>query len=155
MGLRPTAGLSDPWLIMVAIPMPWLSWIITQGLLPLIYIWPIGIGYASYWIIWKSRKLVEFYNKISCATGDLICKLINKLDDHFWADYDINWVSSQITLVIVNKMRIVLTLVNSNLGLYNLSSELRMLISNRWSWPSLFAFNIFSVRPANSGLFYL
>lgn len=41
------------------------------------------------------------------------------------------------------------------LGLYNLSSELRMLISNRWSWPSLFAFNIFSVRPANSGLFYL
>lgn len=38
MGLRPTAGLSDPWLIMVAIPIPWLSWIITQGLLPLIYI---------------------------------------------------------------------------------------------------------------------
>lgn len=55
----------------------------------------------------------------------------------------INGVSSQITMVIVNKMRIVLTLVNSNLGLYNLSSELRMLISNRWSWPSLFAFNIF------------
>lgn len=39
--------------------------------------------------------------------------------------------------------------------IYNLSSELKMLISNRWSWPSLFAFNIFSVRPANSGLFYL
>lgn len=72
----PTVGLSDPWLIRVAIPMPWLSWIITQGLLPLIYIWPIG------------------------------------------ADYDINLVSSQITMVIVNKMRIVLTLVNSNLGLY-------------------------------------
>lgn len=33
------------------------SWIITQGLLPLIYIWPIGIGYASYWIIRKSRIL--------------------------------------------------------------------------------------------------
>lgn len=33
-------------------------------------------------------------------------------------DYDINLVSSQITRVIVNKMRIVLTLVNSNLGLY-------------------------------------
>jgi hypothetical protein len=30
----------------------------------------------------------------------------------------INRVSSQITMVIVNKMRIVLTLVNSNLGLY-------------------------------------
>ena len=77
--------------------------------------------------------------------------------DRYLADYDINLVSSQITMVIVNKMRIVLTLVNSNLGLYiyNLSSELRMLISNRWSWPSLFAFNIFSVRPANSGLFYL
>lgn len=55
---------------------------------------------------------------ISCATGDLIGKLINKLDDHFEADYDINRVSSQITMVIVNKMRIVLTLVNSNLGLY-------------------------------------
>lgn len=116
-----------------------------------IYIWPIRIGYASYWIIRKSRILPG----ISCATGDLIGKLINKLDDHFGADYDINLVSSQITMVIVNKMRIVLTLVNSNLGLYNLSSELRMLISNRWSWPSLFAFNIFSVRPANSGLFYL
>lgn len=97
----------------------------------------------------------EYPDIISCATGDLIGKLINKLDDHFEADYDINRVSSQITMVIVNKMRIVLTLVNSNLGLYNLSSELRMLISNGWSWPSLFAFNIFSVRPANSGLFYL
>ena len=60
----------------------------------------------------------EYLDIISCATGDLIGKLINKLDDHFWADYDINWVSSQITMVIVNKMRIVLTLVNSNLGLY-------------------------------------
>ena len=30
----------------------------------------------------------------------------------------INGVSSQITMVIVNKMRIVLTSVNSNLGLY-------------------------------------
>lgn len=33
MGLMPTVGLSDPWLIMVAIPMPWLSWIITQGVI--------------------------------------------------------------------------------------------------------------------------
>lgn len=38
--------------------------------------------------------------------------------DRYLADYDINLVSSQITMVIVNKMRIVLTLVNSNLGLY-------------------------------------
>lgn len=60
----------------------------------------------------------EYPDIISCATGDLIGKLINKLDDHFGADYDINRVSSQITMVIVNKMRIVLTLVNSNLGLY-------------------------------------
>ena len=60
----------------------------------------------------------EYPDIISCATGDLIGKLINKLDDHFEADYDINLVSSQITMVIVNKMRIVLTLVNSNLGLY-------------------------------------
>lgn len=60
----------------------------------------------------------EYPDIISCATGDLIGKLINKLDDHFEADYDINRVSSQITMVIVNKMRIVLTLVNSNLGLY-------------------------------------
>lgn len=60
----------------------------------------------------------EYPDIISCATGDLIGKLINKLDDHFGADHDINRVSSQITMVIVNKMRIVLTLVNSNLGLY-------------------------------------
>ena len=60
----------------------------------------------------------EYPDIISCATDDLIGKLINKLDDHFWDDYDINLVSSQITMVIVNKMRIVLTLVNSNLGLY-------------------------------------
>ena len=60
----------------------------------------------------------EYPDIISCATGDLIGKLIHKLDDHFEADYDINRVSSQITMVIVNKMRIVLTLVNSNLGLY-------------------------------------
>lgn len=55
---------------------------------------------------------------ISCATGDLIGKLINKLDDHFGADYDINQVSSQITIVTLNKVGIVLTFVSSNLGLY-------------------------------------
>lgn len=32
----------------------------------------------------------EYPDIISCATGDLIGKLINKLDDHFEADYDIN-----------------------------------------------------------------
>ena len=55
---------------------------------------------------------------ISCATGDLIGKLINKLDDHFWADYDINLVSSQITIVTLNKVGIVLTFASSDLGLY-------------------------------------
>lgn len=60
----------------------------------------------------------EYPDIISCATGDLIGKLINKLDDHFGADYDINQVSSQITIVTLNKVGIVLTLVNSNLGLY-------------------------------------
>lgn len=60
----------------------------------------------------------EYPDIISCATGDLIGKLINKLDDHFGADYDINRVSSQITIVTLNKVGIVLTLVNSNLGLY-------------------------------------
>ena len=60
----------------------------------------------------------EYSDIISCATGDLIGKLINKLDDHFGADYDINQVSSQITIVTLNKVGIVLTLVNSNLGLY-------------------------------------
>lgn len=60
----------------------------------------------------------EYPDIISCAIGDLIGKLINKLDDHFEADYDINQVSSQITIVTLNKVEIVLTLVNSNLGLY-------------------------------------
>lgn len=64
MGLMPTVGLSDPWLIMVAIPMPWLSWIITQGLLPLIYIWLIEIGYVSYWIIRKSQITMVIVNKM-------------------------------------------------------------------------------------------
>ena len=52
------------------------------------------------------------------SVKSLMSNYSNKLDDHFEADYDINRVSSQITMVIVNKMRIVLTLVNSNLGLY-------------------------------------
>ena len=79
MGLRPTARLSDPWLIMVAIPMPWLSWIITQGLLPLIYIYI----YLADWD-WLCElldyteepdttrdQLVEFYNKIRTEIPEL------------------------------------------------------------------------------------
>jgi hypothetical protein len=38
---------------------------------------------------------------------------------------------------------------------FNLIDSVKSLMSNRWSWPSLFAFNIFSVRPANSGLFFI
>lgn len=60
----------------------------------------------------------EYPDIISCATGDLIGKLINKLDDHFGVDYDINQVSSQITMVTLNRVGIVLTFVSSNLGLY-------------------------------------
>lgn len=60
----------------------------------------------------------EYPDIISCAIGDLIGKLINKLDDHFRADYDINQVNSQITIVTLNKVGIVLTFASSDLGLY-------------------------------------
>ena len=77
MGLRPTAGLSDPWLIMVAIPMPWLSWIITQGLLPLIYIYLADWDWLCELLDYTEEpdttrdQLVEFYNKIRTEIPEL------------------------------------------------------------------------------------
>lgn len=77
MGLRPTAGLSDPWLIMVAIPIPWLSWIITQGLLPLIYIYLADWDWLCELLDYTEEpdttrnQLVEFYNKIRTEIPEL------------------------------------------------------------------------------------
>ena len=77
MGLMPTVGLSDPWLIMVAIPMPWLSWIITQGLLPLIYIYLADWDWLCELLDYTEEpdttrdQLVEFYNKIRTEIPEL------------------------------------------------------------------------------------
>ena len=76
MGLRPTAGLSDPWLIMVAIPMPWLSWIITQGVIAFdIYLadWDWLCELLDYTEEPDTTRdqLVEFYNKIRTEIPEL------------------------------------------------------------------------------------
>ena len=73
----PTVGLSDPWLIMVAIPRPWLSWIITQGLLPLIYIYLADWDWLCELLNYTEEpdttrdQLVEFYNKIRTEIPEL------------------------------------------------------------------------------------
>ena len=65
-------------------------------------------------------RVMKRFNLID-SVKSLMSNYSNKRGDQYFnigMTTEFNLVSSQITMVIVNKMRIVLTLVNSNLGLY-------------------------------------